>query len=225
MEKLRGDVVLWLDEEARTGAEHMAVDEWLLSRSAAPVLRIYQWPEGFGSIGYFCNLTVARCLYPDIRFVRRRTGGGIVDHRNDWTYSLVVPRGEPLATARGGESYETIHLALSRTLAAEGVETLAHAGGANACVADCFLNPVPADLLNSYGRKIAGAAQWRSSGRLLHQGSVAMPCDAGKSVARSRRLLSELAPVWHAETLAPSAAVIADIAARRYDSPEWANRR
>jgi lipoate-protein ligase A len=71
----------------------MAEDEALLRLVSAPVLRIYQWTEPAISIGYFG-------LYSDVPsgrpFVRRYTGGGLVDHEADFTYSIIVTRANRL---------------------------------------------------------------------------------------------------------------------------------
>ncbi len=58
-----------------------------------------------------------RC--PAWQWVRRWTGGGTVDHSNDWTYSLIVPQGNGIANLKGGESYRRIHEVLVRVLNAE----------------------------------------------------------------------------------------------------------
>ena len=39
----------------------------------------------------------------------------------------------------------------------------------------CFLKPVPADVLDSAGNKLAGAAQRRTKQGCLHQGSILLP--------------------------------------------------
>jgi lipoate-protein ligase A len=41
--------------------------------------------------------------------------------------------------------------------------------------ASCFLKPVPADVLDPKGNKLAGAAQRRTKQGCLHQGSVLLP--------------------------------------------------
>ena len=82
----------------------MAVDEWLLETATLPVLRVYRWAGEWASIGYFGEVTAARAAFPGVNLVRRWTGGGMVDHRADWTYTIVAPHSEPLAGCRGAES-------------------------------------------------------------------------------------------------------------------------
>src|SRR5213592_5068634 len=90
----------------------MALDEALLefaSQSGKPVSRFYGWVERAASFGYsqkygeVARLTVLRPL------VRRPTGGGLVPHDADWTYSLVFPPAAPWYTLKAVESYQKVH--------------------------------------------------------------------------------------------------------------------
>lgn len=163
---------LWFDETARSGPENMAVDEWLLTNAEVPLLRVYRWEENWGSLGYFGSISEARDTFPGVNWVRRWTGGGLVDHRDDWTYTLVVPIHERLATQRGAESYRLIHEVLGNVLAAEGAGIQLSVGSYATGAAACFENPVEHDLVDGQGLKRAGAGQRRTRAGLLHQGSV-----------------------------------------------------
>lgn len=79
------ELVLWRDPVARSGEEAMAVDEALLEWGEKPVLRAYRWAEPTVTYGYFDEEATARAIFPgeELHFVRRWTGGGIVDHRQD----------------------------------------------------------------------------------------------------------------------------------------------
>ena len=219
-------LVLWMDAAARPGPEAMAVDEWIWESVRQPVLRIYRWSGNWGSIGCFERLDDARAALPGLAWVRRWTGGGTVDHRCDWTYTLVVPAGNPLASMRGAESYRVIHRALATALAAEGQTTNlagltpATAGGL------CFVKPVEHDLLDGHGRKLAGAGQRRNRAGLLHQGSVALPLASwDDSAARARRLAAALAGCFRESEFHPPAEDIRERVAKRYGNPEWTARR
>ena len=90
-------LIYWNDVVPRKGSENMAVDQFLLERAQRyPILRVYQWSEPSISFGYFHKLEEVELTYPPngglLNYVRRWTGGGIVDHRLDLTYTLVVPR-------------------------------------------------------------------------------------------------------------------------------------
>ncbi|YCM45091.1 hypothetical protein V2O64_03535 [Verrucomicrobiaceae bacterium 227] len=168
---------VWRDSVARSGPENMAVDEWLFRHAgAAPVLRFYDWLGDWGSLGYFQSLAEARAVFGEgPNYVRRWTGGGIVDHRTDSTYTLVIPRSESLAGSRGGESYCAIHKAVAACLQQEGQACdLAPEDSKNDSNA-CFEKPVQWDLLSAEGQKLAGAGQRRGREGILHQGSVTAP--------------------------------------------------
>jgi lipoate-protein ligase A len=157
---------------------NMAIDEALLEYAAVPSIRFYQWHSPALSFGYFGKFTDV-AIYEDKRdLVRRWTGGGIVFHGDDLTYSIVIP----VSDAAFGESsiliYENVHRALCYTLAEMGQgAVVAGVGdpGSGINNADynthCFANPVHADVLLN-GRKIAGAAQRRTRRGLLQQGSI-----------------------------------------------------
>src|ERR1043166_9908910 len=90
----------------------MAVDEALLEampRLGMPVLRFYGWTEPAASFGYFqkyAQVERATFLRP---LVRRPTGGGIVPHDADWTYSLTFPTSNDWYSLRAVESYRRGH--------------------------------------------------------------------------------------------------------------------
>lgn len=163
-------LALWRDPVARDGPEQMACDEVLLGLAELPAMRVFRWWRPWVSAGYFVEMDSARKVRPDLPVCRRWTGGGIVVHEGDFTFSLSVPKSEALAYARPAESYRTIHLGLAEALG------LAGASAELACTAEpapgeCFAAPVEHDVVSN-GRKIAGGAQRRTRNGLLHQGSV-----------------------------------------------------
>jgi len=216
---------LWLDPVKRPGPEAMAVDEWLLETAEVPVLRVYGWLGNWGSVGYFGKLAEARTSFPEMGWVRRWTGGGTVDHRADWTYTVVAPGGEALAGLRGAESYRILHAALAETLLEEGMEARLSTGAEETGAALCFENPVSHDLVGAGNRKLAGAGQRRTGLGLLHQGSVAAACDAAVSRRRAERLATRLAGVWESRHFTPPEDLIDEKIRARYSSPSWTERR
>ena len=215
----------WLDPEARDGPHAMAVDEWLCGVAKVPVLRVYRWDGDWCSVGYFGNLTEAKSRINCPNWVRRITGGGVVDHRGDWTYSLVIPKSEPAANWRGDASYHAIHTALASVLRAEGVDCRLISGAAVAGESLCFANPVDHDIIAGDGKKIAGAGQRRSREGLLHQGSVAMRVDAVVSEKRALALAKGLAKRVESTDFQPDAEVVAGLVRERYGSHAWLERR
>lgn len=179
-------IAVWRDSKARSGHENMAIDQWLFENmKGVPVLRLYEWEGDWVSFGYFQSHGGARELFGDeCRYVRRQTGGGVVDHRGDQTYTLVIPREEEVARLSGCERYSKIHGALADCLGEGGVSCdLARGESAVESVA-CFKKAVRWDLLGMGGVKLAGAGQRRSRAGLLHQGSVVCPKGGILNLAR-----------------------------------------
>ena len=217
---------LWLDPVIRPGPEAMAVDEWLLETATQPVLRVYGWLGNWGSVGYFGHLEEARAAFPaGMEWVRRWTGGGTVDHRADWTYTVVSPFEESLTRLKGAESYRLLHDALAEVLRVEGIDARLSSGAEQTGASLCFENPVSHDLMDAMQRKLAGAGQRRTKHGLLHQGSVAAPCDATVSETRAQRLAARLSRHWEEVSLEPPSVDLLDRVAKRYAADAWTNRR
>jgi lipoyl(octanoyl) transferase len=216
---------LWVDEVARGGPESMAVDEWLLETAEFPVLRVYDWAGAWASLGYFGKIAEARAAFPGVELVRRWTGGGMVDHRVGWTYTLVVPKGEPLAATRGAASYGCIHGVLCEVLRREGVVCRVSAGEEETGAASCFENPVGHDLVGEGGGKLAGAGQRRSRTGLLHQGAVASPLHRDASRERARVFAELLARRVERFSGGADGNPAVERATMRYARCEWTFRR
>lgn len=202
----------------------MAVDEALLREVREPVLRIYEWSVPAVSLGYF----QAAALAGERPFIRRYTGGGLVDHAHDVTYTLVLPRKHPWMELSAPESYCHIHRGVQAALAACGIESdltpAAHAVESDAC----FAKPVRFDIVADE-RKLSGAAQRRTREGLLHQGSILLPDPARNAALRdafaaafSARL--ELAAIPGELTAAESARA-ADLERDRYATDAWNRSR
>jgi len=161
---------LWVDPTPRDGPEQMATDEVLMAEAGRPLLRVFRWRRAWISAGYFSCLASAAQVRPDLPLCRRWTGGGVVVHEGDFTFGLVVPRGEKLASERAPESYRQVHRALIEALRTVGIGAYL-AGEELPAGAECFARPVQHDVVVD-GRKIAGGAQRRTRSGLLHQGSV-----------------------------------------------------
>lgn len=159
----------------------MAADFLLLQRYPEPAaarFRHYEWRTAAFTFGYSQKIAYVRgTLPPDEAFdlCRRPTGGGVVDHRNDWTYALVIPRGHALCDQPAPQSYRAIHEELAAALVALG-QPAAVKRECEPCdegPAVCFQRAELYDVVNARtGAKIAGAAQKRNKHGLLFQGSI-----------------------------------------------------
>ena len=178
-EPLLGTLQVYHDICPYPAAMNMAIDEALLEFTIIPTIRFYSWLSPALSFGYFGKFSDVLIYAAERDLVRRWTGGGIVFHGEDLTYSIVIPRNDPAFEESSIAIYEGIHLGLAHTL--NGLGQRAQVIG-SARYADwtprrgvptntCFENPVRADVMMD-SRKIAGAAQRRTRGGLLQQGSI-----------------------------------------------------
>jgi lipoate-protein ligase A len=175
------DLTIYHDESPHSAAMNMAIDEALLATAVVPTIRFYRWPAL--SFGYFGKFSDVAIYAAERDLVRRWTGGGIVFHGEDLTYSIVIPASDPVFDESSIAIYEKIHRALcgalvktgQRAVVAGGVDpggfSAATRAAVNASGYNCFANPVRADVMMD-GRKIAGAAQRRTHRGLLQQGSI-----------------------------------------------------
>ncbi|MBI5396607.1 MAG: lipoate--protein ligase family protein [Verrucomicrobia bacterium] len=215
---------LWNDA-ARDPALNMALDEALLRTAGErgrPLLRVYRWNAPAVSIGFFQKF--APELAPGRPVVRRPTGGGLVDHARDATYTVVAPPGHALYRMPTAESYRAIHEAVAAALQRLGVA----ARLAPCCAPErsgvCFAAPVKFDVVAD-GRKVAGAAQRRLKCGLLHQGSVLLP--AAAKLNGELRIGFEKALGVTFERFEPAPALLAvaeKLRADKYATAAWTGR-
>lgn len=104
----------WLFLESGKGeaAFNMAMDEALLEalpRLRAPVFRSYGWSQPAATFGYFQKFSEVECATMLRPLIRRPTGGGLVPHDNDWTYSVAFPNGHDWFSLPAVESYRRVH--------------------------------------------------------------------------------------------------------------------
>lgn len=168
---------LYLNSGKCDAAFNMALDEALLESVAslgAPVLRCYGWSQPAATFGYFqhfAEIEKATLLRP---LIRRPTGGGLVPHDADWTYSLTFPPGHEWHELRAEDSYRSVHEWIQRAFAKLNVATEVAPCCKKTAPGQCFVGHEKFDLL-WHGKKIAGAAQRRNKLGLLIQGSVQPP--------------------------------------------------
>ena len=161
---------LWIDPVPRDGPSQMACDEALLAGTGQPVLRVFRWAGPWVSIGYFVPWREAAAVRPGWPICRRWTGGGVVVHDDDFTFTLTASRSEAWSRLRPEESYRVLHVAVATALRGMGCAATLF-DGAMKGEAACFAGPVRYDVVDG-ARKVAGGAQRRTKRGLLHQGSI-----------------------------------------------------
>jgi len=209
------------DGEPRSAARNMAIDEALLEDAAFPTLRFYQWRQPSLSFGYFGKFADVAAERRTREIVRRWTGGGIVLHGDDLTYAVVTPAGHSASAQGPAAIYAALHSAIRDALGTEGKKAELAVSAAPKISDACFANPVRDDVMLR-GRKIAGAAQRRTRGGFLHQGSIQLPelSEVFRhrfACALSRKLEPREIPL---ETLRRAEV----LAAEKYATEEWMRR-
>ena len=210
------------DSEPRSAPLNMAVDETLLEIAACPILRFYCWRGPALSFGYFGSYTDVAAQRDDREIVRRWTGGGVVLHGDDLTYSVIIPVSHPFFARSSLAIYSDVHDAIREALQVNGIAAILANSVAPRVSEDCFANAVRADVLSAW-RKRAGAAHRRSRAGLLHQGSIQL---AGLTAKFRDDFAGTLCDRFEREALAPELIARANAIAReKYATPEWLRRR
>jgi lipoate-protein ligase A len=191
--RLLAALLIYHDDAAHSAAMNMSIDEALLEQAAVSSIRFYRWHSPALSFGYFGKFADVASNAGGRDLVRRWTGGGIVFHGEDLTYSIVIPCSDRTFAESSISIYAAVHAAMRDALIANGqrAELAAVAavsnprGNEDSAVGDrpfnCFANPVRADVMID-NRKVAGAAQRRTPQGLLQQGSI-QGLDLGNGLA------------------------------------------
>ncbi len=213
-------------------ALNMALDEALLQampRLGQPVLRFYAWTEPAASFGYFQRYADVEWMTLLRPLVRRPTGGGLVPHDADWTYSLAFPTSDEWYSLSATESYRRVHEWIQAAFANLKVATELASACQKSQAGQCFRGHEKFDLLWR-GQKLAGAAQRRTRDGLLIQGSVqpppVSPSRAAWHGAMCAVACSEYGAAW--VSFEPDAALAERaqvLAGQKYSQPAYNRKR
>ncbi len=165
-----------IESQSLPGHLNMELDVMMAERAASsqtPVLRFYRWKEPTVTAGRTTPETAAfgaMLMYPESLLVRRPTGGGIVFHGEEMSFSLSWPRSfTMLGNVR--DSYCRIHGAVLEALQECGVQAMQADQSDDETGMLCSQAVVAGDLIGPSG-KIAGGAEWRSGASVLYQGHL-----------------------------------------------------
>jgi len=158
--------------------------------------------------------------------VRRPTGGGVVFHDGDLTFSFVFPWPRPLTPKM---VYRSIHQGVQAGLRGAGVRTTLWPEAAFGTASLCFSRCEPMDLAREDGTKVLGGALRKRRGAGLYQGSL-RPEGLGLALERLWRALAEGLSLQSREVFLPAgpgpeAEASARQLASRYRSDDWNRKR
>lgn len=217
--------------------EQMACDEAVCEALPAPyVLRFYNWAEPGVTFGYSqrrksVGEAVAAAGSPLTAIVRRPTGGGIVFHEADLTFSFIFH--SPGVYFEPGKTYDRLHSAINAEYARRGMsfdllseKTKDYA--VNDPVMNCFSKPVDKDILYN-GKKVLGGALRKLGDYMLYQASFQAPDARPNAPAHRNAIIAALAGefglTWDSAALAPQISEkAAQLAANKYRTAEWNER-
>lgn len=163
----------------------MAIDEALLRSfdpgCSLPVLRLYGWSPPALSMGRFQKsadvLDLEHCHADHVSIVRRITGGGVIYHADELTYSIVCSPDRIPPSSSVKDSFRVLTgflLAFYRSLglnAAYAVDRLPDKTRLGERTAFCFAGKETFDILID-GAKIGGNAQRRVKEAIFQHGSI-----------------------------------------------------
>ena len=173
-----------IDSGSASAGWNMAVDEALLrgfSANDTPILRLYSWAGTALSFGRFSHpkevLVWERLQNERLDYARRMTGGGILVHGEDLSYTLIVPRAfvEKLGVK---ESYRYLCGFLITLYERLGLDA---AFSHDRCLEEqaseiCLAGRERYDIVIG-DKKIGGNAQRHTHGAMLQHGSIPLNID------------------------------------------------
>jgi Lipoate-protein ligase A len=220
---------------------NMAFDEALLrsysTHLSLPTFRVYGWEPAALSLGYSQDAKEALGAETPDLFVRRITGGGIIKHGNELTYSLVCAKEDLGIPESVVSAYKAISLFLITFYKKLGLDAAfacdVAAPGEKLGVPSvfCFESKEKYDIVVG-GRKLGGSAQKRSRNVIFQHGSI--PLGSLKELlgrpvnapALSKALVEAFIATFgmtaeKGRLSAAEEALFHDLKTRKYQSREW----
>jgi len=216
--------------------EQMAADEVICDTLPSPyTLRFYNWSGAGATFGYSQRIASVRtALGPEkaaLPLTRRPTGGGIVLHEGDLTFSFIFH--QPGAYFEPAKTYDRLHRAITESYAREGVsfELITEKTAdyrTNSPAMNCFAKPVNLDILYN-GKKVLGGALRKFGDHMLYQASFQAP-GARDNAASHRKLIvgalgAEFDLSWRTAGFSgPETEKTKELALSKYGSSGWNER-
>lgn len=216
--------------------DQMALDETLLEAASNDdlILRLYRWSGPAVTFGYFQTyadvLRLAdRDTVRDGPKVRRMTGGGLVFHDGDITFSLIFPWDRSFdASWVYKEIHRGVHLGLKARNLKSRLWSPPDCKGSPS--ASCFAGPSPMDLVHEDGAKFLGGALRRRNGKGLYQGSMRPEKFQAPRDRLADAVIDGIRQAWKADFHSESAGTAVletavSLAREKYMTDGWNKRR
>lgn len=178
--------MLWkiIDTGENHAQTNMDIDDKLLHAMQPddpPTLHLYRWKREsisyghFIKVGHFFDMTNLRKNFFEL--AKRPTGGGVIFHSWDYTFSLLVPCNNKYFSENTLENYRWVNQVVLEAIQDlyEGTlsihkKQVAYKGNTKYF---CMAKPTIYDIVLGE-KKVVGAAQRRRRNGLLHQGSISI---------------------------------------------------
>ena len=154
----------------------MAIDLHFLEETISKIeilftLRFYHWEGDWISLGYHQKVIPPHweklIEKGDIKIVRRPTGGGAVLHSGGITYALTYKK-----SSYKSFSYELVNNWLIESFNKLGLNLEKGHVRKSLIKENCFGTSYVSDLVDQYGFKRVGSAQYRKKGAFLQHGEI-----------------------------------------------------
>ena len=158
------------------GLEQMALDLHFLEKTISKVeilctLRLYHWKGDWISIGYHQKVIPPhweKLLEDDvIKIVKRPSGGGAVLHSGGITYAITFKK-----SSYKSFSYDLVNNWLIKSFNELGLRLERGHLKKSLIKENCFGTSYVSDLVDQYGFKRIGSAQYRKKGAFLQHGEI-----------------------------------------------------
>ncbi len=166
----------WSWDGVNGAEENMARDREMLNQA----IRFYSWNSPAITVGYsqkpkeWVNLIRAHEL--GVEVVQRPTGGGVVFHQRDLTWSIAGPQ-KALGFTSIQECYQKIHQAVAAGLKSHfGLPVYLASCKEVGAPSFCFAVPVGYDIMTLDRKLVGGAIRWTKKG-VLYQGTLPLTRD------------------------------------------------
>jgi lipoate-protein ligase A len=166
-----------VDSKQSSAKDNMRIDKELFNSYNAthmPIFRVYTWKESF-TYGISQNVDSIQNIEHITDHAQRMTGGGILFHGNDISYSLIVPTNY-LKNLSVKESYEMICMFLMNFYTSLGLKPMYAKDVKSIDLLSseyCQQGYEPYDILVE-GKKVGGNAQRRSKHVIFQHGSISI---------------------------------------------------